>query len=137
MTLRNRPFENIVGKGENADSQHFLLFSQCLLCPKTNFNFSIIIIVSANSFNLDQSKNLSFGKELSLECQSKVMHRVPITILDKAVCSGLTWAKAFRYQSIFCLLIDKSTSLCSHSLGKMDFMGPLLFYGFLTLYQTF
>ena len=26
-----KPVENIVGKGENAGKQHFLLFSQC--CP--------------------------------------------------------------------------------------------------------
>ena len=26
-----KPYENIVGKGENAGNQHFLLFPQCLL----------------------------------------------------------------------------------------------------------
>ena len=31
MTLKQRAFENIVGKGENAGNQHFLLFTQCLL----------------------------------------------------------------------------------------------------------
>ena len=31
MTLRKKPFENIVGQGENADNQHFLLFPQCFL----------------------------------------------------------------------------------------------------------
>ena len=31
MTLRKKPFENIVGEGENAGYQHFLLFSQCFL----------------------------------------------------------------------------------------------------------
>ena len=39
MTLRKKPFENVVGKGENAGvgkgenagNQHFLLFPQCLL----------------------------------------------------------------------------------------------------------
>ena len=31
MTLRRKTFENIVGKGENAGHQHFLLFPQCLL----------------------------------------------------------------------------------------------------------
>ena len=31
MTLRKRPFENIVGKGENAAKQHFILFPQCFL----------------------------------------------------------------------------------------------------------
>ena len=29
--LRKKTFENIVGKGENADYQHFLLFPQCFL----------------------------------------------------------------------------------------------------------
>ena len=31
MTLEKNPFENIVGKGENADNQHFLLFPQHFL----------------------------------------------------------------------------------------------------------
>ena len=35
MTLRDRPFENIEGKEENAGNQHFLLFAQCFL-PFTN-----------------------------------------------------------------------------------------------------
>ena len=29
MTLRERAFENILGNGENARNQHFLLFLQC------------------------------------------------------------------------------------------------------------
>ena len=34
--------------------------------PKTKFYFTVtFILLSANAFNLDQSKNLSFGKELS------------------------------------------------------------------------
>ena len=28
-TLRKKPFENIVGKGEDAGKQHFLLFPKC------------------------------------------------------------------------------------------------------------
>ena len=31
MTLRKKPFKNIVRKGENAANQHFLLFPQCFL----------------------------------------------------------------------------------------------------------
>ena len=31
MPLRKDPLENIVGKGENAGNQHFLLFPQCFL----------------------------------------------------------------------------------------------------------
>ena len=35
MTLREKPLENIVGKGENAGKQHFLLFPQFFLpCQK-------------------------------------------------------------------------------------------------------
>ena len=30
-TLCKKPFENFVGKGENAGNQHFLLFPQCFL----------------------------------------------------------------------------------------------------------
>ena len=36
--------------------------------PKTNFNFSAKLnLLSANAFNLDQSKNQSFGKGLNSE----------------------------------------------------------------------
>ena len=31
MILKKQSFENIVGKGENAGSQHFLLLQQCFL----------------------------------------------------------------------------------------------------------
>ena len=31
MTIGKKPFENIVGKRENAGDQHFLLFPQCFL----------------------------------------------------------------------------------------------------------
>ena len=31
MPLRKKPFENTVGKGENAGNQHFLLFPHCFL----------------------------------------------------------------------------------------------------------
>ena len=40
MTLRKIAFENIIGKGENAGNQHFLLFPLCLLHFFTpNFNY--------------------------------------------------------------------------------------------------
>ena len=35
--------------------------------PKTNFNFSVTFVLSsANAFNLDKSKILSYGKELKV-----------------------------------------------------------------------
>ena len=65
-TMRNRPFENIVGKGENAGIQQFLLFPQYFLPylrQKLLFteheNSS-----SANAFNLVKAKILLSGKEL-------------------------------------------------------------------------
>ena len=61
-TLNERPFENIVRKGENAGNQHFLLFPQCFL-PFLNQG----IIFHSNAFNLEQSMILSFGKELKGE----------------------------------------------------------------------
>ena len=62
-----KTFENIVRKGENAGNQHFLLFPQCFLpFPKQGLLFySNFFMSSANAFNLDQSKVLSFGKELT------------------------------------------------------------------------
>ena len=39
-TLQKRPIENILGKGENAGNQHFLLFQQCFLpAPEQILNF--------------------------------------------------------------------------------------------------
>ena len=63
-TLGKKPFENIVGKAENAGNQHFLLFPFSTHL-KTNCNFSVAFnLSSAHAFNLDQSKILLFGKEL-------------------------------------------------------------------------
>ena len=64
-----KPFENIVGKGENAGDQHFLLFSQCFLPyqrQKSSF-WATIILSSVNAFNLVTSKILSFDKDLRLQ----------------------------------------------------------------------
>ena len=40
MTLKEKPFENIMGKGESAGYQHSLLFDSMFLThPKENFCF--------------------------------------------------------------------------------------------------
>ena len=66
MTLKKKTFENIVGQGENAGNQHFLLFPHSFsTLPKTNFSFSVTFSwSSASAFALDQSKILSFDKEV-------------------------------------------------------------------------
>ena len=65
--MNEKAFENIVGKAENAGNQHFLLFPQCFLpFPKQVLFFIFKFIMSANAFNLDRSKILSFNKVLTL-----------------------------------------------------------------------
>ena len=45
MTLEKKPFENIVGKGENAGNQHFLLFPTMFsTLPNTNLDQSKLIL---------------------------------------------------------------------------------------------
>ena len=61
MTWSEKLLDNIVGKGENAGNQHFLLFPQCFLhFPKQNsFFFSLtFVLLSANALNFDWSKIL-------------------------------------------------------------------------------
>ena len=58
-------FENIVGKGENAGNQHFLLFPQCFLPFQRLINaLSNISLSSAVAFTLEKAKILWSGKEL-------------------------------------------------------------------------
>ena len=63
-TLRKKAFENIVGKGENAGNQHFLLCPTMFstLSEREIIISAIFIMLSANAFNVDKSKILSFGK---------------------------------------------------------------------------
>ena len=61
-------FENMVGKEENAGNQHFLRFPQYFFFtfPERNIYVSVnFILSSANTFNLDESKNVSYGKDLN------------------------------------------------------------------------
>ena len=68
---KKKAFENLVGKGENAGNQHFLLFPKMFTSlQKANLDFFFLftfILSSANALNLDQYKILSFGKELNVE----------------------------------------------------------------------
>ena len=92
MTLYEKLFENIMGKGENAGYQQFL--SSNVFCPsqdkfqipfptmfstlpKANFSFWVrFILSSANLFNLTRAKILSSGKGLRLfQIDSTFMYR--------------------------------------------------------------
>ena len=52
MTLRERPFENTVGKGENAGNQHSLPTPTMFPCL-----FQIFSLSSANTFNFTRIQN--------------------------------------------------------------------------------
>ena len=66
-TLRKKPFENIVGKGEMLLTSIFSISHNVFsTLPEANFSCSVTLnMSSANALNLDQSKNLSFGKEIN------------------------------------------------------------------------
>ena len=82
MTLKMSAFEIIVGKGENAGNQHFLLFPQCFLpIPKSSSGFEgKFILLSASAFNLVQSeKILMFDKQLITGMQKALEHYINLT----------------------------------------------------------
>ena len=63
-----KPFENIVGKGEKASNQHFLLLHNVFYPSQKEFlflSYYTFILSSENAFNLDQSEKLMFGQELN------------------------------------------------------------------------
>ena len=64
MKLKNKPFENIVGKGENAGNSIFSFFPHCTQ-SMTKIILDNIILKSANAPSLDQSRILLFGKEVN------------------------------------------------------------------------
>ena len=60
---KNSIFQSLLSAGY----QHFLLSHNVFYLSPKKFNFSVtFILLSANAFNLDQSKNLLFGKGLNL-----------------------------------------------------------------------
>ena len=64
MTLKQKPFGNIVGKGENAVYQHFLLFPNCFLpFLKTNLSFQSHLFYCLQNLSIwINLKNLLFEK---------------------------------------------------------------------------
>ena len=62
-----KPFEIIVGKGENACNPEYFLFPTMVstLWGRKIIISMIFIMSSANAFNLDHSNFFLFGKELS------------------------------------------------------------------------
>ena len=66
-TLGKKPVENIVGKGENAGKQHFLLFPQCFLPNQLHESSFELLKKCCQQMlpKLDWSKILLFDVELN------------------------------------------------------------------------
>ena len=64
--LQYKSFENIVGKGEFAHNEQFLLFSQCFLPILITFchvrQISNLKLLSATAFSLEVTKIFHLGK---------------------------------------------------------------------------
>ena len=82
----------MVGKGENAGYQHFFFFPQFFIHSKTKIIIlAIFNLSSAITFNLDQSRILSFGKELTESVILGVNGSIPslahiVTSIDDGHC---------------------------------------------------
>ena len=63
MTLYEKPFENIVGKGKKMLANTIFSFSRNVFYPAQN-KFKLYILLSSNAFYLEHYKILLFGKEL-------------------------------------------------------------------------
>ena len=63
------PFENIVGKGENASDQHFLLFPQCFLLYLGENASNQHILLFPQCFLLYQEEKLLFLEHLICRLQ--------------------------------------------------------------------
>ena len=66
MTIKLKAFENIDGKGDNANNQHFLTFIKCFLpylIQIPSFDHHSEILSSTKALIFDQSENLSFSEE--------------------------------------------------------------------------
>ena len=112
MTLDETDFQYTVEKGDNAGNQHCLLFPKCFLpFPKQVLIFYFkFILLSANAFNLDQSRILSFGK--GLICHYALPHQQfdYLTAIKKSHFCLMHAVNCF--QSINCEVNASIISLC-------------------------
>ena len=87
-TLSEKPIEKIKGKGENAGYHHFFLFPTLFsTLSRTKIIFlSTFMCSSAYVFSLDQSKILSFGKDL----KSKDLNHI-LLVTSIGLVYDFTW----------------------------------------------
>ena len=64
MAVQKKAFENIVGKGENAGDQHFLLFPQCFSLSEMEIVILILFHTMKTFDTLEEKKPFeNVGKE--------------------------------------------------------------------------
>ena len=99
MTLYKKPFENIVGNGENAGNQHFLLFPECFLPFLKQISiFQLhLFFLSANAFNLGQCKLLLFSKGLNKFQFLSILLAVSWTQLSQHCFGVCVWMWVFAW----------------------------------------
>ena len=82
----------------NAGNQHFLLFPQCFYSIKHGFIIYVkFILSSANAFNLDQVKFLSFGTGLR---SPRNQDKIDILFVSADLDPIVLHAKAFTYGQV-------------------------------------
>ena len=86
MTLKEKAFENIVGKGEILVTSILPFPTMFSTLPCTNFSFSFIfILLPANAFNFGWSKILLSGQELNPLHESSKLHFVNNSLLVREI----------------------------------------------------
>ena len=75
MHQQQTAFENIVGKGEIAHNEQFLLFPQCFLLNKINVSPFVhsFDIISSFAAELEELKSGISGKGLRLPMQKEIL----------------------------------------------------------------
>ena len=129
-----KPFEKIVGKGENPGNQHFLLFPQCFLLylRHTSVFQSHSFLSSAYGLNFDQYKNLSFGKGLNVFCT--------FCEVDKSNdMSSAEWLTLSQKSPVFFRVCSSSLLKTLWENGKLLIMSNFSFFPpcFLPVWKTF
>ena len=81
MVLKEKNFENIVGKGENADNLHFVLFLQCFMDQSNHRQKSF------------EPLSLCCLQMLSISLSSKFSHLVRISVLTE---QDITFLSLFK-----------------------------------------
>ena len=109
-TLKKKPFANIVGKGENAGNQHFLLFPQFFFTQRQKLLF--YYLSSASALNSDQSRILLYGKEVNLNTlpDDKILALSKLkAFADKCQLCDKAWSRNNKF--FFCKFLSRKNLL--------------------------